>query len=59
MKSLKPLKTLHFQSNRRGSIPLRAADCFYKQPNPGNAGNLDIAWFPVFLFCQKRENGKC
>ena len=27
MKSLKPLKTLDFQSDRRGSIPLRAVDC--------------------------------
>ena len=28
MKSPKPLKTLDFQSDRRGSIPLRVVDCF-------------------------------
>ena len=44
------VKTSPSHGENRGSIPLRAANCFYKQPNPKRCSKL--IWFRVF-FCSK------
>ena len=54
MKSLKPLKILDFQSDRRGSIPLRAVDC-ENSPTLKDAGNCDRSGLRYFLFAVRKE----
>lgn len=48
MKLLKPLKTLDFQSDRRGSIPLQAVDC-ENSPTLKDAGNHEFMRFVAFF----------
>ncbi len=53
MKSLKPLKTLDFQSDRRGSIPLQAVDC-ENSPTLKDAGNLHEVRFVAFFILSEK-----
>ena len=48
MKTSKPLKTLGFQSDRRGSIPLRAVDCFLNSPTRKIPETLILRGFRYF-----------
>lgn len=53
MKSSKPLKTLGFQSDRRGSIPLQAVDC-ENSPTLKDAGNLHEVRFVAFFILSEK-----